>query len=445
MQLIKWEETYRSGLAHQQAGRLDAAEASFRAVILANPGFAPAHYNLGVVLFTRGRFPKALLPLETAVQLDPSYAEARTGLGVVLTRTGDYARAETELRAAIAAAPQSARTHRALGDLLRTLGRFAEARAAYAEALRCDPKDVDARFGIAFVRLANGEMPEAWDDYELRRSRGPTDPALLPVWRGENPAGKILLVHGEQGLGDNIQFLRYVPLLAAKGAKVLLAVPPPMMTLAASVEGANVLQPSHTLSRFHYSCPLPSLPRIFGTTLATVPAAVPYLAAEESRVAQWRERLGRTDDLTVAIAWRGNPDHPDDYRRSIALATIAPLLQAPGVRFLVVQKDDREIAEAANIRRMGANDLDDIAAILSLADLTISVDTIFCHLAGALGRPVWTLLSFAPDWRWQFTGEIGPWYPTMRLFRQPAPDDWAGLMPKIASALAEAIASRPGH
>jgi hypothetical protein len=439
-----WQEKFQSALAHQHAGRLDAAERSYRATISANPRFAAAHHNLGTVLHLRGRFRQAIHAFETSAKLDPDLtAAAHLGVGAVLTRTGDFVRAEAELREAIAAAPTSPDPYRFLGDLMRTQERMEEARQAYLGALRGNPGDPEAHFGLASVRLALGEMPEGWDEYEYRGSRLGSA-ALQPVWNGEDVVGRTVLVHSEQGLGDAIQFLRYVPLLAAQRAIVLLAVRQEIMALAATVEGAaRVVEPTYTLPAFDFSCPLPSLPRMFRTTLATIPASVPYIHADPARMAAWREKLGETDGLTVAIAWRGNPTHRNDHRRSLLDGEIAPLFDVPNTRFLVIQKDDGDAPDRPNVLRLGANDLNDVAAIMSVADLTISVDTVFCHLAGALGRPVWTMLCVAPDWRWQLKGETTPWYPTMRLFRQERIGDWTGVVRSAARALAEMPPRQP--
>jgi tetratricopeptide (TPR) repeat protein len=435
---MTWQDKFQNGLAYQHAGRLDAAERSYRATISANPGFAAAHHNLGTVLHLRGRYLQAIHAFEASAKLDPDLtAAARLGVGVILTRTGDFAGAEAALRAAIATAPASPDPYRFLGDLFRATGRMEDARAAFQGALKCSPEDPEARFGLASVRLALGEMPEGWDDYEYRRSKL-ASAALQPVWSGEDIVGRTLLIHSEQGLGDAIQFLRYVPLLAARRATVLLAVRQEIMALAATVEGAaRVVEPSYTLPGFDCSCALPSLPRMFHTTLATIPGNAPYVQAHPARIEAWREKLGETDGTTVAIAWRGNPTHRNDHRRSILDGEIAPLFKLPGVRFLVIQKDDGDAPDVDNVLRLGAHDLSDIAAVMSLADLTISVDTVFCHLAGALGRPVWTMLSVAPDWRWRLEGETTPWYPTMRLFRQNTPGDWNGVVRDVMGALAE--------
>jgi len=435
---MTWQEKYQSALAYQRAGRLEAAERSYRAAIAGNPRFGEAHHNLGTVLHLRGRYRQAIHAFETSVKLDPDLAApAHLGIGAVSMRTGDYARAEAELRAAIAAAPTSVDPHRFLGDLMRTLGRMEDARQAYLSALRLNPVEPESRFGLASVRLALGEMPEGWDDYEYRRSKLAT-PALQPIWNGEDIVGRTLLVHSEQGLGDAIQFLRYVPLLAECRATVLLAVRQEIMALASTVEGAaRVVEPSYTLPGFDFSCALPSLPRLFRTTFDTIPGNVPYLRADPGRIEAWREKLAGWDGLTVAIAWRGNPSHRNDHHRSILDGQIAPLLKTPNVRFLVIQQEDGDAPRAANVMKLGSQNLDDVAAIMSVADLTISVDTVFCHLAGALGRPVWTLLNASPDWRWQRGGDTTPWYPAMRLFRQKTLDNWADVVGDAAKALAD--------
>ncbi len=435
---MTWQEKFQSALEHQAAGRLDAAERSYRATIAGNPNFAAAHHNLATVLHVRGRFRQAIHAFETSAKLDPVLAaSARVGVGAIMMRTGDFDRAEEALRAAVDMAPASPDPYRFLGDLFRSLGRMEDARQAYLGGLKCSPEDSEAHFGLASVRLALGEMPEGWDDYEYRRSKL-ASAALQPVWNGEEVAGRTLLVHSEQGLGDAIQFLRYVPLLAARHAVVLLAVRQEVMALGATVEGvARVVEPSYTLPAFDFSIGLPSLPRMFRTTLETVPDNVPYIHADPARAAAWRERLGETDGLTVAIAWRGNPEHRSDHRRSILNGELAPVFKAPNVRFLVIQKDDGDAPHAENVLRLGAHDLNDIAAIMSVADITLSVDTVFCHLAGALGRPVWTMLCVSPDWRWQLSGDATPWYPTMRLFRQDEPGDWTGVVRNVMKALAE--------
>ena len=440
---MTWQQKFQTALEHQHADRLPAAERAYRAAIAANPKFAAAHHNLATVLHQRGRYQQAIHAFRMSAKLDPDLtAAAHLGVGAVLLRTAEYERAEAELRAAIAAAPDAPDPHRFLGDLKRTTSRYEEARAEYLEALRCRPDCPEALFGLACVRLALGEMPEGWDVYEARLSKL-ASPALQPVWNGESIAGRTLLVHSEQGLGDAIQFLRYVPHLAKRGARVLLAIRHEIMALGATVEGpAAVVEPAITLPPFDFSVGLPSLPRMFRTTLDTIPQNVPYLRADPARIAAWREKLGPWNGITIAIAWRGNPTHRNDHRRSFATDAIAPLFDIPNARFLVIHQDDGDTPKRANMLRFGNESFDDVAALMSVADVTISVDTVFCHVAGALGLPVWTLLCTSPDWRWGVEGETTPWYPTMRLFRQRNMDDWCHVITGVTGALRELAAGK---
>lgn len=443
------EERFEAALRHHAAGRWHSAETGYRAVIAAAPRFAAARYNLGVVLSERGRFVPAIREFEAALKLKPDYAAASIGLGATLDRVGEGARAEAALRQAVALDPGSAPAWRRLGDVVRGLGQRGAARDAYDQAIALDPADAAARFGRGFVRLLEGDLPDAWEDYEFRPSqRRAPDPALAPRWRGENPAGKRLLLYAEQGLGDTIQFLRYVPLLAARGARVLLAIPVPLMPLAAGLDGGfELVEPAPSLPPFDACCPLPSLPLLFRSGIDTLPQRLPYLVAPPDRLASWQQRLGRHDGITVALVWAGNPDHPNDHNRSLRLAEVAPLFDLAGPRWLLLQKGvsrEERRQGRGRVEWLGdaLQDFADTAAVMSCADLVISVDTAACHLAGALARPVWTLLPFAPDWRWMVGRDDSPWYPGMRLYRQPRRGDWSSVVERLAADLAALAAGR---
>jgi Tfp pilus assembly protein PilF len=434
------DENYNAGVEHMQAGRWQPAERSFRAAIAARRDVAEAHYNLGFVLQRRGRFLEALRSFQAATELDPGYASAYIGMAFVHERLGDYPAAEAQLRRAVEVEPRSAEAHRRLGDLLRDTGQPAGAREEYDRALSLDPADANARFGRGFLSLSAGDYAAGWEDYEFRKSNRSFYPALMPRWRGENPAGKRLLVYGEQGFGDTIQFLRYVPLLAERGARTLLAVPLPLMDLAAGVDGAHeIVKPAPSPPAFDWSCALGSLPLFFKTTTETIPAKIPYLSVPAERIAHFRRHLQTPHGLTVAIAWSGNPEHPNDRNRSMRFSDLAPLLSDDRVMFVVLQKSVEETAGLgrSNLRVLGP-DLDnfrDIAAVMCAVDLVISVDTVFCHLAGALGRPVWTLLSLVSDWRWLRGRRDSPWYPTMRLYRQRTLGDWKSVVNDVLADL----------
>ncbi|MGC1303415.1 MAG: glycosyltransferase family 9 protein, partial [Caulobacteraceae bacterium] len=334
--------------------------------------------------------------------------------------------------------------HVQLGSILVALGRLSEAGPVYETALGIAPDGAEASFGRAFLRLLQGEYALGWQDYEFRPARrGPVPPALQPQWRGEDLAGKTLLIYAEQGFGDSIQFLRYAPALAARGARVLVALPVPLMGLAARVEGvAEVVEPTFRLPPFDLCIPLGSLPLCFATRLDDIPGAGGYLSAPPEQVARWKGRLGGGDKFTVAFAWAGNPGHPNDHNRSVPLAELSPLLRVRGVRWLSLQKGP-VAADLGRYREIDLLDLgeelgdfSDTAAVLSCADLTISVDTALCHLGGALGRPTWTLTPFAPDWRWSTERRDTPWYAAMRLYRQRSLGDWSGAMAEAAGDLA---------
>ena len=438
-------QRFEAGLADLRQGRLAAAETALRASANANPGLATAQLALGRVLCLRGKWRAGAEALSTAVTAEPALVEAREALAGALYRLGDEAGCEIQLEHARALAPTSAIGGMLLGALRRGQGRLVEAVAVYDGLLARNPADAEAQFERGFTHLLAGDFALGWPDYEFRPARrGAVPPALTPQWRGEALAGKTLLLYAEQGLGDTLQFLRYAPLLARRGARVLLAVPIPIMPLAATLAGVHeIVRPSPILPPFDFCCPLPSLPLYCQTGPASIPAPAAYLTPPPERVAQWSRRLGGYDGLTVAIAWAGAPGHANDHNRSARLADIEPLLAAPGVRWLVAQK----AAEAPAGRRRGEiidlggelRDFADTAAVVACADLVISVDTSLCHLAGALGRPVWTLLPYAPDWRWLTGRADSPWYPTMRLFRQPRPGDWRSLAGEARAALAAAM------
>jgi hypothetical protein len=438
------EDKYQAGLAHFRAGRLGLAETSLRAAASANPKSAGIWHDLGVVLRVRDHLTQAARAFAQAITLAPDMVSAHLSLAAVRQRLEGDGAALPVVRRLIATAPHAAAAHVLLGDVLRGLGRLDEARIAYDAALALDPQTADARFGLGFLALLRGDLAAGWSDYEFRASRrGPPPPALARQWRGENPDGKDILLYAEQGLGDTLQFLRYATPLAAMGASVLAAVPTPLMELAARAPGVNaVVQPTLTLPTFDACCPLPSLPLFLRTKLDDIPSPGGYLAAPPGRIDAWRAKLGFYAGRTVAIAWAGNRDHPNDHNRSIEATALAPLLQVPEVRWLNLQKGPD--AAGFRTRRGGSEvialgdalaDFADTAAVLEVADLVITVDTALAHLAGALGRPTWILLPFAPDWRWLLDRPDTPWYASARLYRQPRPRDWTAVIRDVARDL----------
>jgi hypothetical protein len=332
------------------------------------------------------------------------------------------------------------------GVALQALNRHAEAIASFDRALALAPDYADAHFNRSLARLAIGDYRAGQLEYEWRWKRTGAAPLRLnrPLWLGETPlAGKTILLHAEQGLGDTIQFVRYVPRLAAAGAKVVLEVHPELKAPLSRVPGAAaVIGRGEPRPAFDLHCPLGSLPLACKTEPASVPADIPYLAAEPARVERWRERLAALDPPRIAIVWAGNAAHANDRNRSLPFAKLAPLWANSRARFVGLQRDlragDAPLLQGAPVLHLGSElaDFDDTAAVLAGCDLLIAVDTAVAHLAGALGRPLWVLLPFSADWRWTKDSDRSPWYPSARLYREARPGGWDDVIARVARDLA---------
>ena len=441
--------------------KADALTAAERAVALA-PQQGEARLALGNAHLACGHVDAAIGAYEAALAAQPESAEALNNLGSALHRAGRLDDAGKALRKAIALRPDHAGQLANLGLVMKDQGRFADAAATYDRALAADPKHPTARANRATLLLQQGHFAEGWAEYEWRwRAPGfTTSPRAFPspAWDGGDPAGRTLLLHAEQGLGSAIQFVRYAPIVAGRGARVVVESQPPLVRLfrrSLAGEGgpvARVVARGDPLPPFAAHAPLMSLPHLCRTTLASVPAAVPYLRADPAAVAFWRDRLaayaGAAGAIRVGLAWAGNSAHGNDHNRSLppaaAAALLAPLLATPGVRFVSLQVGDTAattaaLASAGLIDPTGEiDDFADTAALIAALDLVVSVDTAVGHLAGALARPVWLLVPAIPEWRWLIDRDDSPWYPTLRLFRQPVPGDWASVIARVASCLADA-------
>ncbi|HUB10803.1 MAG TPA: hypothetical protein VMB34_02515 [Acetobacteraceae bacterium] len=376
-------------------------------------------------------------------------------LGHTQYRLRRYEEEAVALAASVAIDPGQASAQNDLAASLFALGREAEAVAAIQRALAARPDLAEARETWAIELLRAGRLREAWPHYEARLhslsgSRYRRD-LPQPQWRGDVPvAGRTILLYAEQGAGDTFQFVRYVPLVAAQGATVVLEVSPGMRQAMAGLTGAKmVVEHGESLPDFDLHCPLMSLPLAFGTDLAAIPAEVPYLAPLPDRVAAWRARLGPRRGVRVGVAFSGNPAHPDDGRRSVPLVQFARLLTAaPDREFHILQNAIRDADRFAldllphlHDHSAAIGDFADTAALVTLMDVVVSADTAVAHLAGALGWPVWVLLPFRPDWRWMLGRDDSPWYPTMWLFRQQRPGDWESVLDSVARRLDETLGS----
>ena len=427
--------------------RAEEALVCFVRVLAREPRHVPARVNRGNALLALGEVEAAIKEYDAALALSPNDAKALMNRASALFRAGRSAEAIAGYHRLLSLVPSHAEALSALGLALQAAGRHREAVASYARAIEVDKDFAHAHFNQALALLTVGDYRGGFAQYEWRWKRAGIVRRNLgkPLWLGEYPLGhKSILLHAEQGLGDTIQLVRYAPLLARRGARVILEVAPELCDLLAGMDGVEVIARAAALPAFDLHCPLGSLPLAFKTELASVPAAIPYLRASEARLAGWRPRLEALPGKRIALAFAGNPDHINDRNRSIALARLRPLLSVPGVSFVSVQRDlreaDREALRTAALTHLGPElaDFADTAAVLALADLVITVDTSVAHLAGALGRPLWVLLPFWPDWRWNLDG-ASPWYPDARLFRQGADGDWDPVIERVRDALVQHV------
>jgi tetratricopeptide (TPR) repeat protein len=444
---------------HQRAnvllslGRTADALAEFRKILARAPQHGEARLNCGIACAALGRLDEAMTEFDAAQALMPGHPVLHYNRALALQGLGRYAEAVQAHDRALAATPLHAGAWLHRGRALAALKRIDEALASYGKAGALRKNDPDVEFSEALALLACGDYRRGFGKYEARWRRSGM-PALQgrgkPLWLGEYPlAGKTVLLHAEQGFGDTIQFARYVPLLAATGPKkIVLEVQNELTALLARLDvGANVIARGEPPPPFDLHCPLGSLPLAMGTDFTNVPAPVPYLAADDRSLAKWSARLGALKRPRVALAWSGNANHYNDRNRSIPFARLVSILALPAC-FISVQrelrKEDAErLAAESRVIHVGGDleNFTDTAAVLALCDLVIAADTAVAHLAGAMGRPLWMLIPFAPDWRWTLNGETSPWYPAARLFRQTALGDWDGVIARVAEELERFMAA----
>lgn len=429
-------------------GRPADALAAFDEALRLAPGFPGALASRGNALAALGRFGEALAQYDAVLAIAPARAETHVNRGSALSALGRAAEAVAAFDGALALRPDYLKALIGRGAARQALNQQREALADFERAIAIDKSSADAHHNAALARLTLGDYRRGFKEYEWRWQRTGM-PARRrnygkPLWLGEYPlARKRILLSAEQGLGDCIQFVRYAPLLARAGATVTLEVPRALTGLLARVEGVTtIVARGDPLPAFDVHCPLGSLPRALHTEPASIPAQVPYLKPSEERLAKWRARLECLPSPRVAVAWSGSADHANDRNRSIALERLAPLF-SPAAGFVSIQRelrraDANQLARLPQLAHIGEElaDFDDTAAVVALADLVIAVDTAVAHLAGALGRPTWVLLPFCPDWRWMLDREDSPWYPTVRLYRQPAMGDWDSVIAKVKQDLA---------
>jgi tetratricopeptide (TPR) repeat protein len=426
----------------RQAGRLDEAIVAGTRAIKLHPNYPPALNNLAIAHFDREEFSTAERYCRRALALDPSFAEAHNNLANALRAQHKFEQSIPGYNRAIELSPGYADAIANLGSVLHIVGKLDEAMSTFRWALALDPRQADARTGVGILQLLNANFEAGWSDYEWRlltqQSRHRTPPG--PVWDGSNPAGRRILVYGEQGFGDALQFCRYLPMLIERGATVALAIPSAVAGLIAeSIPGLEVWS-SGTLPSYDCHCALLSLPHRFGTRSGSIPRPIAYLRPPREAIARWASRIVGPE-LKVGLVWTGNPKHVNNPGRSTTADSLLPLLSIEGIRFFSLQVG----ASAGELTKLSKGSVPDLspdltdysetAGAVANLDLVVTIDTSVAHLTGAIGKPAWVILSSVPDWRWMLDREDNPWYPTMRLFRPQAPRDWSGVIERVAAEL----------
>lgn len=439
------------GNAQRELKQFQVALVSYNKAISLKPDYALAYSNRGVVLQATKRLDEAVSAFDTAIALKPDYAEAYYNRANALKDLGKMEAAVASYNAAISIAPSFADAHLNRGSALMELSQFDLAQECFETAATLRPGYADAYWNKALLLLLTGNFKAGWPLHEWRWKISNSDRELRtfsqPLWLGkESIHGKTVLLYGEQGLGDSIQFVRYVKQVADLGANILLEAPQQLNDLFKSVDGVGTLiLQGQPLPAFDFHCPLLSLPLAFDTTLDTIPNSPSYLRVDADRLQNWARRLGPASTKRVGLAWSGNAKHGNDHNRSIPLSRILPYLP-DGIEYVSLQKELRDsdksaLGKSTNIRHFGAEltDFSDTAALCELVDLVISVDTSIAHMAGALGKPTWVLLPHVPDWRWLLNRNDSPWYPSASLYRQTFPRDWGTALDKVKTGLSDLL------
>jgi tetratricopeptide (TPR) repeat protein len=429
-------------------GRLDEALASHDMALARAPNHVNALYNRGNVLLALKRHAEAVASYDRALAIKPDLGPAFSNRGNANQALGLNREALSDYERAHALMPDDNQVGCNLGLALHNLNRDQDALRAYADVLGRNPAAAAAHYNAAIALLRQGDFKRGWREYEWRWRCAFFQPMVrelpAPLWLGaEDLAGRRILLHGEQGFGDMIQFLRYVPLVKQRGATVILDVPPELASLARSVSGVDEFTvPGQPLPGFDLHCPLLSLPHAFGTEIDSIPASIPYLEAAPERSAKWDERLRAMARPCIGLVWSGRSTHVNDLHRSLAFEVLKPLFDACQGSFVSLQIEIRDsdqpaVAAQPRLLSLGAElaDFADTAATIAALDLVITIDTSVAHLAGALGKPVWIMLPWSADFRWLHDRDDSPWYPRARLFRQPAPGDWTNVIAQIAREL----------
>jgi tetratricopeptide (TPR) repeat protein len=442
------EAYYNRGTALQSLMRFEAALASYDKAIAHKPDHAEAHNNRGAPLRELRRLDEAITSYDKAIALRPEFAEAHNNRGNVLHTLKRLDEALAGFDTAIALKPDFAMAHYNRANVLRDLMRLDEALASFDKAVVLKPDYIDAHYNQGHCFLLMGRFERGWPQYELRNWKADgVKPYLRPLWSGkEDIVGKTLFIYCEQGVGDTLQFCRYGKLVKALGASIIMSVQDSLLELLAQMKPdiGTIVGHNEIPSAFDYRCPMMSLPFALGTTLATIPEPA-RVVADQNLQKTWDARLPPRAKPRIGVVWNGNPEHKNDHNRSMDLATLSPLFSADA-HWISLQKEIRQ-GDAALLRRLPQvaffgdelKDFSTTAAIIDRLDLVITVDTAAAHLAGAMGKPVWILLPYVPDWRWLLDRDDSPWYPTARLFRQDETRVWDNVIARVKDELREFV------
>ena len=438
------------GYALQGQGRLEEAIAAYEQALAIKPDFAEVRNNLGNALKDQGKLEEAIAAYERALAIKPGFAMAQNNLGIVLMEQGDLDQAIAAYERALAIKPDYVEAHNNLGYALQEQGDLDQAIAAYERALAIKPDYVEAQWNLSLTLILLGNYKRGWPLYESRITKQINKGKYYifdkPLWQGEFiEKGTKMLICSEQGFGDFIQFCRYFAMLNNIGAELIVEAPRPLLNLISSLECPMALvEKGDKLPEFDVYCHLMSLPFIFGTTVETIPNRTPYIYADSNKLQTWRDKLGPHGRPRVGLVWSGSAKHSRDRNRSLKLDQLSNLISIHSIEWHSLQKEYREhdqyfLANAPAIfqHQDALRDFSDTAALVECMDLIISVDTSVAHLAGALGKPVWILLPFAPDYRWLLDREDTPWYPTARLFRQSNIGEWQSVIDHVTSQVGQ--------
>lgn len=460
--MINIQHTLKAVVEYLSQGKLHEAENGCRQVLAADPDQPDALHILGVIAFNVGRLDMAKEFIDRAIALFPQNPSFYINMGNVLQAMNLVPEAVAYYKKSLALSPENPSANSNLGVAYKSMGLMEKAMETFDRALRqferqpnakADPAYADCRLNRALIHLVRGEFTPGWEEFEWRFGGSNTVRSVTggEAWDGRPFSGKTLLVYEEQGMGDTIQFIRYLPMLRKLGGHVIFEASPSLVRLLSGFDGFDRLWvrnngvDTRSVDTFDLRVPLMSLPRLLHTASPdTIPSPGPYLQADTGLARIWKNRLGDGEGLKVGVVWAGSPLNKNDRNRSVHLSAVAGLGEVAGVRLFSLQKDKYDGWTDASLARIFEKDLGeevsdfaDTAAVMAGLDLVISADTSVVHLAGALGVPVWTLIPFNPDWRWLLNREDSPWYRSMRLFRQEAPGEWDPVLKRIKAELSQ--------